>query len=567
MKNKIGFFLFLLLIISGLSEVIFLNNGKIIEGSLEKINNGIVIVEVDDYSHMFPSSSITYVFFSENYDFKNGFYLKNDIVIKAEIPLVGIEEDNLIFQNGNSKMVLNKKNILQFSFNNHYEKTNIKIKDTLIDFKQFESKNNNEHTVITKNGEVKLNFNDLSKFEKDNKDFILNKNDNVIFCENLTITKKGLKPFIEDDYYIKDFNSLSLLNQELEAKYNENNEIYTLVTKNKSLSSKVIDYFDGYIKMNGEKVEKEEIKSINKNLLYVRNMDFFTSGENGEKYYLLDNNNKLSILSENGTVLKSKLIKDYIKTHSIYLIKGNEKFIFLRNERTLYIFDAKTLELVKKHEFSYQFSYDLSEKYIIIYSSFSPDVYVYSAKDLSLLKEYNLNINVKDTAHYNNEGYIIYSTYLYKYIDDKFRIIEDLKDKIYNLNIINEKLYLLAYEHVYVYETGDIKKIKTEPIYRYKHDGKSLFVSSRNKIFAIQNDEIKWEINFGEKTTKSSIVLNGDYIYTIYGDVLYKISKKGEYEILYTGILDNSFHNIHLIKNKYLLISCEDKVIQLMIPE
>lgn len=568
MKKISGTLLFLLLIFIGLSEVIFLNNGKIVNGNITSINNGIVIVEVNDYKHMFPFSSLKYIFFTDNLELKKGIYLKNGIVIHKDLDLLDINEKNLILGNNISKFILKKDDVIQISFNNSFDKSFIRIKDTMFDFDNIKSENTEIHSFISKNGSIKVNFNDLSKFSREDKNYVLYKNDNIFFMKDFSLNKKGIKPYENDDFYIHDFNSFSKINISDDFSYGFSKKLYTVKTTDSSFDVKNLSFSDDHIIVDNKEVDKNNLISINKNVIFNRDIKFFASGENGKNFYLLDENGTIMALSENGIIKKTNIIKDFKKDHSIYSIKGNKNFIFVRNEHSLMILNANTLETVKKFDFNYIFSYKLTDNYIIIYSSFNPNIYFYSIKDLHLVKQYTFNPNVKDIDIFNNEIYIIDSTFLYKYINGNFEVIKDSRvNYLYHLFNIDNKLYLLSYDSVFIYDYENLIEIPLDKIYRYVYYNKKLYIGLKNKLYCIADKGVDWNLDFKNNSGKSSLTISGNYLYTIFGDNLYRISEDGKYEIIYKDNFDDDFNNLYVLKDNYLLITSKNKVIEIKIPE
>lgn len=566
MKKFLGILFILLLVISGLSEVIFLDNGKIVEGEIIDINDGIVIVQADDYKHMFSTSNISYIFFTKNYEFKNGIYLKNGIVIKKSIPLTEVDDNNFTLEDEESKIILNKANILQISFSKKIENSEIIIEDSIIGFNEIRSKNSKEHTLITENGNIDFNFENTKIFRKDDKKYIMNIDNRTLFLEDLLITKKGIKIYKNNEYYIKDFNSLFKINSELNTKFVENKDLYSLSTEEDSFVGD-ISFNEGYLTINGNKINSEKIISINKNVVFRKNIETFTAGYNKDSYFIIDYDSNLWSLSEKG-VLEKKSYIPFLKidSHSIYAIKGNDDYIIIRNNKELFFLDTKKYELIKKLSFPYIFSYDISNDYITISSSYSSEVFVYSLKDLSLVRKYNLNINVRDMVFWNGEGYIVNSNYLYKYIDGEFRVIETINEDIfYNIEIINDKIYLISYDSIYLYEDNGLIEIKTDEIFHYRNDSENLFIVSRKKMFCVSNDKISWEIDFGNDYFRSNAVIINNEIYTIYGDNLFRINKNGEYKIILKSDFSKSQNKLYEIKNKYLLIVTNDELIEIIV--
>jgi sRNA-binding regulator protein Hfq len=565
-KKFLGILFILLLVISGLSEVIFLDNGKIVEGEIIDINDGIVIVQVDDYKHMFSTSNISYIFFTKNYEFKNGIYLKNGIVIKKSIPLTEVDDNNFTLEDEESKIILNKANILQISFSKKIENSEIIIEDSIIGFNEIRSKNSKEHTLITENGNIDFNFENTKIFRKDDKKYIMNIDNRTLFLEDLLITKKGIKIYKNNEYYIKDFNSLFKINSELNTKFVENKDLYSLSTEEDSFVGD-ISFNEGYLTINGNKINSEKIISINKNVVFRKNIETFTAGYNKDSYFIIDYDSNLWSLSEKG-VLEKKSYIPFLKidSHSIYAIKGNDDYIIIRNNKELFFLDTKKYELIKKLSFPYIFSYDISNDYITISSSYSSEVFVYSLKDLSLVRKYNLNINVRDMVFWNGEGYIVNSNYLYKYIDGEFRVIETINEDIfYNIEIINDKIYLISYDSIYLYEDNGLIEIKTDEIFHYRNDSENLFIVSRKKMFCVSNDKISWEIDFGNDYFRSNAVIINNEVYTIYGDNLFRINKNGEYKIILKSDFSKSQNKLYEIKNKYLLIVTNDELIEIIV--
>jgi sRNA-binding regulator protein Hfq len=565
-KKFLGILFILLLVISGLSEVIFLDNGKIVEGEIIDINDGIVIVQADDYKHMFSTSNISYIFFTKNYEFKNGIYLKNGIVIKKSIPLTEVDDNNFTLEDEESKIILNKANILQISFSKKIENSEIIIEDSIIGFNEIRSKNSKEHTLITENGNIDFNFENTKIFRKDDKKYIMNIDNRTLFLEDLLITKKGIKIYKNNEYYIKDFNSLFKINSELNTKFVENKDLYSLSTEEDSFVGD-ISFNEGYLTINGNKINSEKIISINKNVVFRKNIETFTAGYNKDSYFIIDYDSNLWSLSEKG-VLEKKSYIPFLKidSHSIYAIKGNDDYIIIRNNKELFFLDTKKYELIKKLSFPYIFSYDISNDYITISSSYSSEVFVYSLKDLSLVRKYNLNINVRDMVFWNGEGYIVNSNYLYKYIDGEFRVIETINEDIfYNIEIINDKIYLISYDSIYLYEDNGLIEIKTDEIFHYRNDSENLFIVSRKKMFCVSNDKISWEIDFGNDYFRSNAVIINNEIYTIYGDNLFRINKNGEYKIILKSDFSKSQNKLYEIKNKYLLIVTNDELIEIIV--
>lgn len=566
MKKFLGILFILLLVISGLSEVIFLDNGKIVEGEIIDINDGIVIVQADDYKHMFSTSNISYIFFTKNYEFKNGIYLKNGIVIKKSIPLTEVDDNNFTLEDEESKIILNKANILQISFSKKIENSEIIIEDSIIGFNEIRSKNSKEHTLITENGNIDFNFENTKIFRKDDKKYIMNIDNRTLFLEDLLITKKGIKIYKNNEYYIKDFNSLFKINSELNTKFVENKDLYSLSTEEDSFVGD-ISFNEGYLTINGNKINSEKIISINKNVVFRKNIETFTAGYNKDSYFIIDYDSNLWSLSEKG-VLEKKSYIPFLKidSHSIYAIKGNDDYIIIRNNKELFFLDTKKYELIKKLSFPYIFSYDISNDYITISSSYSSEVFVYSLKDLSLVRKYNLNINVRDMVFWNGEGYIVNSNYLYKYIDGEFRVIETINEDIfYNIEIINDKIYLISYDSIYLYEDNGLIEIKTDEIFHYRNDSENLFIVSRKKMFCVSNDKISWEIDFGNDYFRSNAVIINNEVYTIYGDNLFRINKNGEYKIILKSDFSKSQNKLYEIKNKYLLIVTNDELIEIIV--
>jgi sRNA-binding regulator protein Hfq len=565
-KKFLGILFILLLVISGLSEVIFLDNGKIVEGEIIDINDGIVIVQADDYKHMFSTSNISYIFFTKNYEFKNGIYLKNGIVIKKSIPLTEVDDNNFTLEDEESKIILNKANILQISFSKKIENSEIIIEDSIIGFNEIRSKNSKEHTLITENGNIDFNFENTKIFRKDDKKYIMNIDNRTLFLEDLLITKKGIKIYKNNEYYIKDFNSLFKINSELNTKFVENKDLYSLSTEEDSFVGD-ISFNEGYLTINGNKINSEKIISINKNVVFRKNIETFTAGYNKDSYFIIDYDSNLWSLSEKG-VLEKKSYIPFLKidSHSIYAIKGNDDYIIIRNNKELFFLDTKKYELIKKLSFPYIFSYDISNDYITISSSYSSEVFVYSLKDLSLVRKYNLNINVRDMVFWNGEGYIVNSNYLYKYIDGEFRVIETINEDIfYNIEIINDKIYLISYDSIYLYEDNGLIEIKTDEIFHYRNDSENLFIVSRKKMFCVSNDKISWEIDFGNDYFRSNAVIINNEVYTIYGDNLFRINKNGEYKIILKSDFSKSQNKLYEIKNKYLLIVTNDELIEIIV--
>ncbi len=566
-KKLFGVLLILFFLVSGISEVIFLNNGRIVEGEITDINEGIVIVEVDDYKHIFSTSNISYIFFTQNINFKNGFYLKNGIVIKKTIPLRNMSEGVLEFSDGSSKLFLNKKDIVQLSFIENSNEPEIKIEDSLIDFTEINSINDKEHLIKTPQGKLKLNYDNLEKYSKKDKEYILNKDNEIYFLKDIKITEKGIKPFVDDEYYIKDFNSLIKIDASFDGRNNASNDIYTIKTKEKTYSGKFVYGKDSII-INKQEIKSGDIVSINKNLIFKRKMDYFSSGYNENEYFIMDNYSNLYALSEKGLINKEKVIEEFdTNSHYISVIRGTEDHILLRDNRSILLLDAKTFEVKEKREFSHSFLYKLRGDLLIIYSTFSTKILVYDMRDLTLLKEYNLDLKVSDIEYWNEEIYIINSSLLYKYHDGEFKVLEDFGTKLYNLVIINNKIYLIAYDSVFVYNGENLKEIKIDPVYGYEHDGENLFIVSKNKISSIKNDELAWEKNFEEENYRSSVVIIDENLYTIYGDNLYKFDKEGNSEIIFNYDFSKSIHNLYKLKDKFLLITCQDEFLQFAVAD
>ena len=566
MKNFLGVLLILLLIISGISEVIFLDNGKIVEGEITDVNDGIVIVQVDDYKHMFSASNISYIFFTNNFEFKDGIYFKNGIVIKKSLPLTEVDGNNFILEDEESKLILNKTNILQISFSKNTKNSEIIIEDSIIGFNEIMSKNSKEHTLITENGNIDLNFGNTKIFRKDDKKYVMNIGNRNLFLEDLLITKKGIKIYKDYEYYIKDFNSLFKINSDIKTQYIENNGLYSLSTETDSFTGN-ISYEKSYLTINGNKINSGNVVSIHKHVVFRKEMENFTTGYNKDSYFIIDYDSNLWTLSEKGILDKKSHVPFLnIDSHSIHTIKGNDDYIFIRNNKELFFLDTKNYELIKKLSFPYIFSYDISNDYIIIYSSFSSEVFVYSLKDLSLVREYNLNIKVRDMVYWNEEGYIINSNYLYKYIDGEFRVIEKINEDIfYNIEIINDKLYLISYDSIFLYEDDSLIEIKTDEIYHYRNDSENLFIVSRNKMFCVNNDKISWQIDFGNDYFRSNPIIINNEIYAIYGNNLFKINKNGGYEIILKSDFSKSQNTLYEIKNKYLLIVTDDELMEIIV--
>lgn len=567
MKKISGTILFLLLAFIGLSEVIFLNNGKIVNGNITSINSGIVILEVNDYKHMFPFSSLKYIFFSDNLELKKGLYLKNGIIIHKDLDLLDINEKNLILGNNNSKFIIKKDDVIQISFNNSFDKNYIKIKDTLFDFENIKSENTEVHSFISKNGIIRVNFEDLSKFSRNNKKYVLYKNNNIFFIKDYSLNKKGIKPYKNDDFYINDFNSFSKINISDDFSYDFSKTLYRIKTINGSFDEKNLSFGDDHIIVDNKEIHKNNLISINKNVIFNRDIKFFTSGENGKNFYLLDEDGFIMSLSENGTIKKTNIIKDFKKDHSIYSIEGNENYIFIRNEHSLIVLNANTLETIKRLDFNYIFSYKLTDKSFIIYSSFNPNIYIYSIDDLTLQKAYKFSQNVKDIEVVNDDLYIIDSTFLHKYVNGSFKVIENLGEKLYHLFNIDNTLYLLSYDSVFIYDSGDFTEIHLDNIYGYIYNGNKLYIRLKNKLYCITGKGVDWNIDFKTKSGKSSLTIADNYLYTIYGDNLYRISEDGKYEIIYKNKFDDDFNNLYILKKNYLLITSTDKVIEIKIPE
>jgi hypothetical protein len=394
----------------------------------------------------------------------------------------------------------------------------------------------------------------------------MNIDNRTLFLEDLLITKKGIKIYKNNEYYIKDFNSLFKINSELNTKFVENKDLYSLSTEEDSFVGD-ISFNEGYLTINGNKINSEKIISINKNVVFRKNIETFTAGYNKDSYFIIDYDSNLWSLSEKG-VLEKKSYIPFLKidSHSIYAIKGNDDYIIIRNNKELFFLDTKKYELIKKLSFPYIFSYDISNDYITISSSYSSEVFVYSLKDLSLVRKYNLNINVRDMVFWNGEGYIVNSNYLYKYIDGEFRVIETINEDIfYNIEIINDKIYLISYDSIYLYEDNGLIEIKTDEIFHYRNDSENLFIVSRKKMFCVSNDKISWEIDFGNDYFRSNAVIINNEVYTIYGDNLFRINKNGEYKIILKSDFSKSQNKLYEIKNKYLLIVTNDELIEIIV--
>jgi hypothetical protein len=282
----------------------------------------------------------------------------------------------------------------------------------------------------------------------------------------------------------------------------------------------------------------------------------------------MDNYSNLYALSEKGLINKEKVIEEFdTNSHYISVIRGTEDHILLRDNRSILLLDAKTFEVKEKREFSHSFLYKLRGDLLIIYSTFSTKILVYDMRDLTLLKEYNLDLKVSDIEYWNEEIYIINSSLLYKYHDGEFKVLEDFGTKLYNLVIINNKIYLIAYDSVFVYNGENLKEIKIDPVYGYEHDGENLFIVSKNKISSIKNDELAWEKNFEEENYRSSVVIIDENLYTIYGDNLYKFDKEGNSEIIFNYDFSKSIHNLYKLKDKFLLITCQDEFLQFAVAD
>jgi hypothetical protein len=462
---------------------------------------------------------------------------------------------------------LNKNDIVQLSFVENSNEPEIKIEDSVINLTEINSINDKEHLIKTPQGDLKLNYDNLEKYSKKDKEYILNKDNEIYYLKDLKINEKGIKPFVDDEYYIKDFNSLIKIDTPFDGENNTSNDIYTIKTKEKAYSGKFV-YRNDSIVINKQEIKSEDIVSINKNLIFKRKMDYFTSGYNENEYFIMDNYSKLYALSEKGLINREKVIEEFdTNSHYINLIRGTEDHILLRDNRSILLLDAKTFEVKKKREFSYSFLYKLRGDHLIIYSTFITKVFVYDMKDLTLLREYDLNIKVSDIDYWNEEIYIIYSSFLYKYIDGEFKVLEDFGTKLYNLVIINDKIYLIAYDSVFVYDGENIKEIKLDPIYGYEYDGENLFIVSKNKIFSIKNNILVWEKSFEEGNYRSSVVLIDDHLYTIYGDNLYKFDKEGNSEIIFSYDFSKSIHNLYKLKDKFLLITCQDEFLLLIVAD
>lgn len=565
MKKLIGMILILFLGLSGVSEMVFLKNGKIIEGKIVDINKGIVVLEVEDYKHIFPVSNISYIFFTKNINLKNGIYLKNGIEIKKYLSLINLSGDILELSNGNSKLYLNKNDIDQLSFLDDSNESYIKIEDSVIKFTDIISLNEKEHTLKNSYGSIKINFDNLEKFSKSMKAYILNKDDEIYFLKNLKITEKGINIYEEDLYYIKNFNSLIKIDAHFNAGYNSSNDIYTIKTKENTFSGE-FKYSNDALIIDEQMIKSEDIISINKNLIFRRKMNYSTSGYNDNEYFIIDKKNNLFSISEKGLVNLEKVIQEYDTDRNyIDIILGAGDYILLRDDRKIFFLDSKTFELKKSREFSYSFTYKLIENYLIIYSPFNTEFFIYDIKDLSLLGEYNINIKANDVMYWNNEIYLIYSSFLYKFMDGDFKVLKDFGVKLNNIEIINEKIYLIAYDSVFIYDGGKIKEIKTDIIYGYKNDGENLFLVSKNNISTIKKDEIAWDFVFDEENYRSNIILIDEHIYTIFGNNLYRFDKDGNFEIIFSYNFDKSLHNLYKLKEKYLLITCQDEFLQLSV--
>jgi hypothetical protein len=167
---------------------------------------------------------------------------------------------------------------------------------------------------------------------------------------------------------------------------------------------------------------------------------------------------------------------------------------------------------------------------------------------------------------WNGEGYIVNSNYLYKYIDGEFRVIETINEDIfYNIEIINDKIYLISYDSIYLYEDNGLIEIKTDEIFHYRNDSENLFIVSRKKMFCVSNDKISWEIDFGNDYFRSNAVIINNEVYTIYGDNLFRINKNGEYKIILKSDFSKSQNKLYEIKNKYLLIVTNDELIEIIV--